>query len=1393
MVHPWQLKIGAQAPHLNRYLFSDHYLENILPRDPRWGAALDEAEAFLTWLQAHYADERDQLADYNEDQLRDHWFTPIFAQLGHTFEREATIPGMDEYIKQPDYVFFPDDCARQAAARAQGTQAYAAEALAVGEVKRWDTPLGKKKRGGTPSFADQNPSFQIDTYIRITGLDWGILTNGRLWRIVHRETSQRLQIYYEVDLIHLLEEGDPGRMRYFTLFFAQTAFRPDAQGRIFLNDVLAGSRAYAIELEEDLEENVYEALHCLMQGFLDLSPNALGPDDLQEIYDQSLYLLYRLLFILYGESRGLLPMENELYREYYSLSRITQDIADGRMARVERTTMVWRRLETLFRIIGGDDAQLNRSLDVPRYDGGLFDPQHHPFLEEKEIGDAALIRALDLLSRRETETGREFVDYRTLGVRHLGSIYEGLLEYQPRYADEPVVAIRDGNGERWVKAAEAPADAHVVDQHAAGEIYLATDRGERKATGSYYTPQYIVEYIVAHTVDPVVAQLREETNRQIDKAAKQQNSKTAKRQNGKTADGQVLVDALLGLKILDPAMGSGHFLVEATEHLAIELATDPAVTTETREETSEEDLTYWKRRVVERCIYGVDKNPLAVELAKLSLWLATFAADKPLGFLDHHLKCGDSLIGARVDDLGEAPPVMLTKKQLREREARYATGARQANLFEMRLIEKLPTVMGRILEITAQESDSYDTVRAKNAANQAVRKLKAPFEAVADLWVSAYFDHEFTKGEYDAALMAIGQPEALMDQEAVQRARSLADERHFFHWELAFPEVFYNEQGQRRGDDAGFDVVMGNPPYFSIAQVDISYRRYLSERYAEVFSGNSDILYYFLYLVDILPTSTGRCGFIVARYFQEAKYARSLRAWIARQLHLLKLVDFGNFQVFGRDVNVLASILILKSDLSQKGEGTLLVKIRDDQVPEEEVAEALLGKSSPLFERFTTDTPNLAGEAWQFSPKRLSDIDQKIRLCSIKLSKIANIVQSMQTGKNDVFAPTIEIIEQYRIEKELVHPLAKSGSIKRYHIEELDHMIIWTDNIELDHYPHLQNYLLPYQKELALRYDIQNRKAAWWEISNPRNADLFLSDTPRILSPFIATGNKFCVDYEHHLNDGGDLRALFFSKETSYLPEYICALLNSKVLEFYHLRHTKLKRGGYYEYFENQLAKLPIRRIDFTTPAAERAALLAEGQSKAEAAIQALATAHAFDADTPMGQAMLAQASAPAMAFVAARLEHAPEQADVIHDLLAHLAERMIAMHKERQTRTEDFWLDLEGVTDADTFEELREHGKWEASLWKAKACRPFVDEESRATRHLDETLAWNEACFKAFVKMLAGRVANLSDIVRVYRRHHPEMRALVRRIAAADHIIDQIIYRLYGLTEEEIAVMEGK
>ena len=1354
-----QLTIGMGAAHRNQYLFSDHYLNNLLPNDPRWSVAPPEAETFLAWLQNLYAREQAQFSHYNESSLEDHWFKPILTQLSHTFERQASIPSLEAGVNRPDYVFFPDEATRQAAVSAQRTEDYTADALAVGEVKRWDTALSKKRKGGGASFEAQNPSWQIDYYVRATSLDWGILSNGRLWRLVHKDSSQRLSIYYEVDLVDLLSRGDAGAMRYFTLFFRQAAFRPDAQGRIFLDDALAASNAYAVALEEDLEQNVYQALEHLMQGFLDLSANHLGPDDLRAIYDNSLYLLYRLLFILYGESRGLLPLQDDQYRTNYSLTRIKEDIVGIELLPAPMTTLYWGRLQNLFHIINGDEAELNRYLGVPRYNGRLFDPEQHPFLEEKAVGDRALIEAIDLLSRRVTEAGREFADYRTLGVRHLGSIYEGLLEYQPRYASEPMAAIRDRKGGRWVKADDAPDDANVIERRDTGQVYLETDRGERKATGSYYTPQYIVEYIVENTVGPLVAEAVERVKAR---------AKAAKGKAARAKAGQSLVDEILNLKVLDPAMGSGHFLVEATESLALALATDPYVEAEA---PAEEDLTYWKRRVVERCIYGVDKNPLAVELAKLSLWLATVAADRPLSFLDHHLRCGDSLIGARVEDLGGVPPVMLNKKILRERETRYNAGVRQANLFETRLVEKLPVVMGRILEITEVESKDYDTVRAKEAADQAVQQLKAPFKAVADLWVSAYFGNKFIAGEYDEALMQIGQPAALLALPAVQRAQALANEHRFFHWELAFPEVFYNEHGLRLGEQAGFDVVVGNPPYVRVQEIPHSDVDYYKSTFRTAHR-RIDISVLFFEDAVRLISHQGRAAYISSTQFFNTEYGRKLRRLLLENtIHLV--VDFGSLPVF-EEATTYAGIIVFS-----RGEPAPFLYHEIKELPTAERADLCPINGFEIDPQYFSDDP------WELADAPSRRLLHKLRESAvfIRLSECAETWGGVITGKDEIFNLDQATIDEWDLETDILLPLVRSPGVQRWfvqpsmwllypyeHLETGETRLVQESRLQRD-FPNAYAYLKAHEDELRERKDSRKKVGDaddWYKIIRYGSFSLFESE--KILTPGESITNSFGVDSSQAAFSFARVYAVIAKAVNT---NFLAALLNSSILKFALHAICPLKRGGYYTYSSTYLAEAPIRRIEFTTPADERKALLEDAVEYYLAYLE-------------HGEDVMIRA------FVAARLEAEPEQADVVHDLLARLAGQMIEVHKEKQSRVEAFWLDLEGVTDAETFETLRNKGKWERTLWgKSKACRPFVDEESRSTRRLDESLCWNEEAFKVFVKALVSKVQGLSDLVGVYRTHSPAYRKLVTRIEATDRLIDQIVYQLYGLTEEEVALIE--
>ena len=480
------------------------------------------------------------------------------------------------------------------------------------------------------------------------------------------------------------------------------------------------------------------------------------------------------------------------------------------------------------------------------------------------MGDLHLRQAIDLLARAlDPVTGRrEFVDYRDLEIRHLGSIYEGLLEYQLRCAAEPLVIVRQKGKERYEPAAGAVPDVP------AGQVYLVTDKGERKATGSYYTPDYIVQYIVEQTVGPVLAE----------------RTAPFRKPDGKITDEAGLAQAILGINCLDPAMGSGHFLVAAAEYIAryvVGLGLGADEGRKTKDDVSAEpELAYWRRRVAQACIYGVDLNPLAVELAKLSLWLATVSKDKPLSFLDHHLRCGNSLIGARVADLplGLAPAEQVAKERKAAYKAQEAArkkeeAARAAGQITMlddsAFAGAMHTASGmmRLIEDLGSETLA-DVHRAEEVYRDSVRAVTERARLLGDVWTARHFGLALDETMWGglSRYLLHGGFEMPAYRPVIDQARAIADERRFFHWELEFPEVFFDEYG-RLVEGGGFDVVMGNPPYVPNEQMEQMERTFYPLTYP-VSEGKYDLSVVFLDQGRILVRDHGLLGIIIPTTWQ---------------------------------------------------------------------------------------------------------------------------------------------------------------------------------------------------------------------------------------------------------------------------------------------------------------------------------------------------------------------------------------------------------------------------------------------------------------------------------------------------------------------------------------------
>ncbi len=717
----------SSHPHNNHQLFSDHYLNHTLRQRVDWEVLSDAAgpvrEKIAALFQAFTPSD-------NEAQTEDGLIKPVLKALGHDFEVQPALKTA-EGTKKPDYVFYRDLAALNANKRKTLTDALLLhKSFAVGDAKFWDRPLDVALKGKEADvFSNKNPGYQIAFYIRESGVEWGILTNGRLWRLYHRDTAHKLDRYYEVDLPALLQNPDPNAFLYFYAFFHRSAFEPHPLG---VSALLRESQDYARGVGDTLKSQVYDALRHLAQGFLDYAPNGLTNDAItrKNIYDSALILLYRLLFVLYAEARELLPVrESQAYRDSYSLYALKRTIAadlDAHKLLLPTTATLWPRFKELFGIIDLGSPPLW----VATFNGGLFDPKRHAFLDTKAVGDAHLQRALDKLAR----VAGQFVDYRDLSVRHLGTIYEGLLEYH----------LEETAGETgWTVA-------------------LLNDKGERKASGSYYTPDYIVKYIVEQAVGPM---LRQAVADQPDDAAR--------------------VKAVLAVNVLDPSMGSGHFLVETTEFIARFLI-DLALPVE-QDSHGEPDLLYWKRRVAQSCVYGVDLNPLAVELAKLSLWLTTVAKDRPLSFLDHHLRAGNALVGARLADLqfGGAKPKAKKKD--------VEPAGQMTMLADDTFRRSLSTAVDFMWLIEASAAQTVADVKQQEQLYARLREsLSTKYSRLANLVTASHFGV--------ALLPALWRPlsaYALNEESAshpkfaewVAEADAKAAALRFFHWELEFPEV----------------------------------------------------------------------------------------------------------------------------------------------------------------------------------------------------------------------------------------------------------------------------------------------------------------------------------------------------------------------------------------------------------------------------------------------------------------------------------------------------------------------------------------------------------------------------------------------------------------------------
>jgi hypothetical protein len=776
----------------------------------------------------------------NETRTEDDLIWPILARLGWDHfmrQQNLTVKGREDV---PDGLLFADAAAkRQADTFIEDHKRYS-HGIAIVESKRWKRPLDRRSSRRGEELA---PSTQMLRYLRrvddiTTGkLRWGILTNGGRWRLYYAGARSVSEQFFEIDLAALLDIEGQGdllaprsladkrhALRVFALIFRREAFLPSpTDQRTFHQRAIDEGKFYEERVANDLSDLVFTQLYPLLARSIAAADEKASLEDVRQA---ALILLYRLLFILYAEDRDLLPVNDPRYDDYGLRDNVRMAIGDRKDKNdifSSAAARYWSTLDDLCRAIDKGD----RSIGLPPYNGGLFDADRTPLLTKIRLPDSVMAEVIDKLSFERKDGERKYINYRDLSVQQLGSIYERLLEHEV-VREGPIVDIRPN-------------------------IFA------RKGSGSYYTPDDLVSLIIRETLEPLIASRMQAFK---DKALELASSKQEEGLKLTALKRLDPAERLLDLRICDPAMGSGHFLMSLVDYLSDQVIAAMAET-ETLVEWTSEDHPYispladrieairntilgnaearqWtvdpeqlddrhiiRRMVLKRCVYGVDKNPMAVELAKVALWLHSFTVGAPLSFLDHHLRCGDSLFGSWVKtgiDKATAygSPLLLHDSV----QSAYSSAA------SMHVIEGLP------------DAEIAEAHRSQEIF-EGVQVMTKPLNAFLSVLHAIEWQHlkgkdniialkSFFGGEFgDPISIAMGKAEPTppgvgKDAQAMKAhlsaaekfarflpilndARMLIAEERFLHWQVTFPGVWSDWQADAL--TGGFDAIIGNPPW----------------------------------------------------------------------------------------------------------------------------------------------------------------------------------------------------------------------------------------------------------------------------------------------------------------------------------------------------------------------------------------------------------------------------------------------------------------------------------------------------------------------------------------------------------------------------------------------------
>jgi hypothetical protein len=655
-----------------------------------------------------------------------------------------------------------------------------------------DVELDRRTRGVAGAASAAPFSMVQELLNRSEAHLWAVLSNGRRLRLLRDNTSLTRAAYVEFDLEAMFSGQVFTDFAVLWMACHESRFEADQPAHCWLERWIEEARQQGVRALDRLRNGFERAITALGGGFLAHPANAALRDRLrqgelaaEDYHRQVLRLVYRLVFLLVAEDRDLFhPPDTSdearrRYARYYSLGRIRDH---ARRHRGGRHADLFASLRPVFEALGGDGIP---AIGVPALGSFLWSPSACPDLDTAALSNSDILDAIRHLAYTEHDRTLQRVDFANLGAEELGSVYESLLELHPR-----------------------------LELDAARFELVSVAGSERKSTGSYYTPTALISALLDQALDPLL----DEADAAPDPAA-----------------------AILAIKVLDPACGSGHFLTAAARRLATRLAA--AQTGELN--PTPESTRHALRQVVGRCIYGIDLNPMAIELAKVNLWLDAVEPGLPLRFLDHHLVCGNGLVGATPRLIAEGIPDQAfkpiegdDKPTAAARKKTNAAERRQRNQGLLALGDSALAAadqLAKAVQVLDTEDDSTpDALRAKQ---QHWEEIYSSPEArlaklVADTWCAAFFAPKTpVHPAITAQTLRAVSADRTANPDAIRLVVQLSERYRFLHPHLAFPDVFVAEPDAESGWRGGFDVVLGNPPW---DKVEFHEKEFFASRRPEI-------------------------------------------------------------------------------------------------------------------------------------------------------------------------------------------------------------------------------------------------------------------------------------------------------------------------------------------------------------------------------------------------------------------------------------------------------------------------------------------------------------------------------------------------------------------------------